>query len=375
MTTRDRAGRTSERATARQTARSLIGLALAAILAALVGSLILIQTGQSPLDAATGLYQGAFGSSAATLGTLTATTPLIWAALSFMVAFRAGIFNAGGQGQFIMGAFSAALVGFAPALAGLPGAIHVPLVVLAGACGGALWALPPILWKVFAGTNEILTTLMMSYIASLLNDYLVLDVFRASTIQPGTNAQTPTLVPGAQFPPLVAGSQVTFMLPLGVVAAVAAWVFFRRTVLGYELNMLGKGAPLARGGGIGVRRLMVIAMLASGGLAGVAGAAVVGGVFLADITPFNSNVGFDGLLASLLSGNSPLVIPVASVFFGALRNGGLGLQIFTPISRYIADILMAAIIIFASARALPALPGSQALRRFRKRFVGRPERQ
>ncbi len=345
----------------RNTARSIAGLALAALLAALVGAVILIQTGQRPVDAATGLYQGAFGSSTATLATLTASTPLLYAALSFMFAFRAGIFNAGGQGQFIMGAFAASWAGFAPALTGLPAALHIPLVVLAGALGGALWALPPIWWKITVGANEILTTLMMSYIAALLNDYLVLDVFRASTIQPGTNAQTPTLAPAAQFPPLFAQSQVTFLLPLGIVAAIAIWAFYRHTVLGYELNLLGKGATVAQSGGVGVHRLMIVAMLVSGALAGVAGATVVGGVFFADISPFNSNVGFDGLLASLLSGNSPVLIPVTSLFFGALRNGGLGLQIFTPISRYIADILMATIIIFASARAVPRLPSPRGL--------------
>ena len=270
-----------------------------------------------------------------------------------MVAFRAGIFNAGGQGQFIMGAFGAALAGFAPPLAPLPAAVHIPLVVLAGAAAGALWSLPPILLKVFAGTNEILTTLMMTYIAQLLNDWLVLDVFRASTIQPGTNAQTPTMVPSAQFPPLFPHSQVTFMLPLAIVAALAIWAMFRWTVLGYELRFVGTGARAAQSSGMDVRKLAIVAMLMSGALAGAAGASVAAGIFQADITPFNSNVGFNGILAALLAGNQALLIPLAGFFFGALQQGGLGLQIFTPISQYIADVLMAMIIIFASVRSIP----------------------
>lgn len=351
-------------------ARSLaavLALAGAAVLAAFGGAVILIATGQSPLDAATGLYQGAFGTATATTATLAQSTPLIWAALSFAVAFRAGIFNAGGQGQFIMGAFGAALAGFAPALAPLPAALHIPLVVLAGAAGGALWSLPPILLKVFAGTNEILTTLMMSYIAQLLNDWLVLDVFRASTIQPGTNAQTPTLAPSAQFPPLFAQSQATFMLPLAIVAALAIWAFFRWTVLGYELTFFGKGALAAESSGMGVRKLAIVAMLLSGALAGAAGASVVGGVFQADITPFNSNVGFNGILAALLAGTQELLIPLAGLFFGALQQGGLGLQIYTPISQYIADVLMAMIIIFASVRSIPESLVPRPLRRVIKR--------
>ncbi|GAC1524339.1 MAG: ABC transporter permease [Chloroflexota bacterium] len=334
---------------------STIGLTVATFLACLVGAAILLATHQNPLDAAKGLWDGAFGSNVQTYATLSQTTPLIFAALSFMFAFRAGIFNAGGQGQFIMGAFASSWAGFTPGLAHLPAAIHVPLVVIAGFTGGSLWALPPILLKIYAGTNEILTTLMMSYIADLLNDYLVLDVFRASTIQPGTNAQTPTLVPSATFPTLFPQSQVTFLLPLGVIAAVLIWAFFQRTVLGYELNLFGTGPMVARSGGVGTTKLMLTSMLVSGGLAGVAGASVVAGVFQADITPFSSNVGFNGILAALLARNLALFIPFTALFFGALEQGGLGLQIYTPISQYISDVLIATIIIFASARSLPRI--------------------
>jgi ABC-type uncharacterized transport system permease subunit len=329
------------------------GISLAVVLAGLVSSIVLLATGQSPVDAARGLWDGAFGGRQETLATLAQTTPLIFAALSFMFAFRAGIFNAGGQGQIVMGAFAAAWVGAAAPFRGLPAGVHIPLVVLAGAVGGAAWSLPPILLRIFAGTNEILTTLMMSYIAALLNDYLVQSVFRAPNIQPGTNAQTPLISHSAKFPTLFSGSQVTFLLPLGVAAAAAIWAFYRATVPGYELNMFGKGPAVARSGGIGTRRVMLTAMLASGALAGIAGAEAVGGVFYADITPFTSDLGFNGILAALLVGNVPLLIPFAALFFGAVQQGGLGLQIFTPISQYIAGILTATVIVFASARAFP----------------------
>ena len=339
--------------TARRVLSPIAGVVLAVALAALVSALVLTATGQSPVDAARGLWDGAFGGRQETLATLAQTTPLLFAALSFMFAFRAGIFNAGGQGQFIMGAFAAAWVGAAGPFRGLPAAIHIPLVVLAGAVGGAVWSLPPILLRIFGGTNEILTTLMMSYIAALLNDYLVQSVFRASNIQPGTNAQTPLISHAAKFPTLFSGSQVTFLLPVGVGAAVLIWAFYRGTVGGYELDMFGKGAAVARSGGIATRRSMLVAMVVSGALAGIAGAEIVGGVFYADITPFTSDVGFNGILAALLVGNQALLIPFSALFFGAVQQGGLGLQIFTPISQYIAGILTATLIIFASARTFP----------------------
>lgn len=337
----------------RRTLTASGGVLLAAALAAALGSIILVLTGQSPVGAARGLWSGAFGGRQETLATLAQTTPLIFSALSFMFAFRAGIFNAGGQGQFVMGAFAASWVGFSGIFSGLPTVLHVALLIVAGAVGGALWSLPPILLKIFGGTNEILTTLMFSYIAALLNDYLVQSVFRAPNIQPGTNSQTPTIAEHAKLPTIFAGSQVTILLPLGVLAAVAIWAFYRGTVRGYELNLFGKGPTVARSGGIGTRRAMLLAMLASGALAGIAGAEVVGGVFFADITPFASDVGFNGILAALLVGNVPLLIPFSSLFFGAVQQGGLGLQIYTPISQYIASILMATVIVFASARTIP----------------------
>ena len=321
-------------------------------LAALVGALVLVATGNDPLTAYRGLIVGAFGTRGETEATLAQTTPLILAALSFVVAFRSGIFNAGGQGQVVMGAFAAAAVGSGP-LGDLPRPLAVFVVILAGAVGGALWSLPPVLFKVWWRTNEILTSLMLTYVAVLLNDYLVQGPFRAKSLQPGTNAQTESLRDNTQFPIVIPDSQVTLMLPLGVFAAVLIWWFFRRTALGYELRLHGHAPLVARSGGIATTRVMIIGMLASGALAGIAGASIVGGVFQADVTPFPPDIGFNGILAALLVGASPLLTPFAALFFGALSQGGLGLQIFDGISQYIALVLTATVILFVSARSAP----------------------
>lgn len=330
-----------------------LAIIVAVALAAAVGALVLISVGQDPLQAYRGLYDGAFGSSTAIKATLAQSTPLIFAALSFVVAFSSGIFNAGGQGQVVMGAFAAAVVGSSPALGGLPRPLLVSLVILGGAFGGALWSLPPVLLKVRWGTSEILTSLMLTYIAALLNDYLVQGPFRAASVQPGSNAQTESLHQSALFPVVLPDSQVTFLLPLGIALAVFVWWAMRRTTLGYELRFFGQNPQAARSGGIGTTRVMITGMLFSGALAGIAGAAVVGGVFQADITPFPPDIGFNGILAALLVGTSPLLVPFAAVFFGALSQGGLGLQIFTGVSQYIASVLTATVILFIAPRGLP----------------------
>lgn len=351
-----------------------IGAALVAVvLTAGVGALVLTAVGEDPVEAYEALVQGAVGSSSAVEATVAQTTPVLLAALSFVVAFRAGIFNAGGQGQVVMGAFTAAVVGSAPALGGLPGPVHVALVVLAGAVGGALWSLPPILFKVWWGTNEIVTSLMLTYVAALLSDYLVQGPFRAASVQPGSNAQTESLLPSAEFPRLLDGAQVTFLLPAGVLLALAVWWGLRSTTLGYQMRFHGQAPQAALAGGLPTARIMVTAMLLSGALAGVAGAAIVGGFFEATITPFPPDVGFNGILAALLVGTQPLLVPFSAFLFGALSQGGLGLQIFTGVSQYIALILTATVIILAAPRALPD-SAARALRRMAGRLGRRTPR-
>lgn len=330
----------------------VLAVLVAVGLAALVGALVLASVGKDPITSYQGLYDGAFGTSAQAAATLAQTTPLILAALSFVVGFRSGIFNAGGQGQVVMGAFAAAAVG-SSWLGDLPRPIAVLLVVLAGALGGAVWSLPPVLFKVWWGTNEILTSLMLTYVAILLNDYLVQGPFRAASLQPGANAQTESLRENAHFPVILPDSQVTFMLPLSIALAFFIWWAFRRTTLGYELRVFGHSPLAARSAGIGTARVMITGMLLSGAIAGVAGAAIVGGVFQAGITPFPPDIGFNGILAALLVGTSPLLTPLAALFFGALSQGGLGLQIFNGVSQYIALVLTATVILFIAPRSLP----------------------
>ncbi len=219
-----------------------VGVALAS---AVVGSVIVLLGGGGPAGVFDGLIQGSVGNSPALVSSLSQATPLVFAGLSFAVAFRAGVFNAGGQGQFLMGAFATAIVGFEPVFAGLPLPVHLLLVLMAGAIAGALWAAPAILLRIWRGTDEILTSLMLSYVAANLNDWLVLDEFRAKTIQAGTNAQTTVLSPSASFPTLVQGSSLTFMAIVAVVACVAATAYFRYTTAGFETRLVGAnpGSP------------------------------------------------------------------------------------------------------------------------------------
>jgi simple sugar transport system permease protein len=323
-------------------------IVIAVILAFLAGALLLISTGQNPLPAYAGLIQGAFGNKNAVAGTLTTTTPLIFSALSFLVAARAGIFNAGNEGQLLIGGMFAAVAGFS--FPNLPNYLYIPVVLIAGAIGGALWGFFPAVWRLYLGVNELVTTLMMNYIAALLNAFLVMNVWRSSTVQQGTNAQTISMDPNAILPSIFPPYAVTLALPLGILLAILIhWVMYR-TVWGYKLRMSGQQPEFSEYGGISVKRTRLVAMLLSGALAGLGGAAQVGGVFHTYVNPFTEGLGFNGVLIALLVRNNALLVPVGAFFFGALQSGALKMQIFTNVSRYIIGVLTATVILFASAQ-------------------------
>ncbi|MFE4952404.1 ABC transporter permease [Leifsonia sp. NPDC056665] len=350
----------------RGTGLRIVGVLIALALAAGIGAVILAVTGQSPVDAYSGILQGSFGTANDFQATLALTTPLILSGLAFVVAFRSGVFNAGTQGQLVMGAFGASVAGSAPELASLPPIIHFVVILLVAMVFGAAWSLPPILMKIAWGTSEILTSLMLTYVAALLNDYLVQGPFRAKHLQPGANSQTEPFSASAHFPVLIPGTQVTVMLIIGIVLAVGIWLFFRRTTLGFKMVFFGKSPDAVRAAGISSKRVLITAMLGSGAVAGLAGAAIAGGVFQADITPFPADVGFNGVLAALLVNGSPMLVPFSSLLFGALAQGGLGLQVFGGISQYIASVLTATIILFAAPKSVP-----EGLKRLSRRLFAR----
>ena len=328
--------------------RSIVTPVAAVAVSFVLGGLLLLLTGHSPIAAYAGLFRGAFGNANAFAGTLMTTTPLIFSALSFLIAYKAGLFNAGNEGQLLVGAFAAALVG--AAFGRVPAVLYIPLVVLTGFAAGALWGLIPAVWRLYWGINELVTTLMMNYVASLLTDYLTLNVFRSPTVQTGTNTQTIAMLPAARLSSIFPPYHVTLALPFGIAAALIVSWFLYSTVGGYQLRMAGQQPEFARYGGISVRRTRILAMVLSGGLAGIGGAAQVAGIFYAYVTPFTVGLGFNGVLIALLVRGNALLVPPVAFFFGALQSGALNMQIFTNVSRYIIGVLTTLFILLASVQ-------------------------
>ncbi|MBT8171308.1 ABC transporter permease [Candidatus Bathyarchaeota archaeon] len=316
---------------------------IAIFIALLVGSIVLLVTGFSPIQAYGALIIGAFGDIHGIGQTLTQATPLIFTALAFIFAFKAGLFNIGAEGQLLVGALAAAVVGIS--LEGLPWIIHVPLALLAGAFFGGLWALIPALLKTELGAHEVITTMMLSYVALYGTGYLVNDVFKA----PGSVAQTPLIFGSAELPRILFPTQLSVSLIIGIILVGLTYFTLQKTVIGYEVRAIGLNPLAAENGGINVKKGLIIALVVSGALAGLGGAGEVMGVHRRFIDGFSPGYGWDGLAVALIGGLNPIGALLAALLFGVFRSGGLTMNRVTGVPTDIVTILQALVILFVAA--------------------------
>ncbi len=310
------------------------------ILAGLIGAIILWLSGANPFLAYGALFEGAFGGSAAIGRTLEKATPLILGGLAVAFAFKAGLFNIGGQGQLLMGAIVAAAIGFG--VKGLPFIIHMPLALLAGSLVGALYAAIAGALKTYTGAHEVITTIMLNYIAINITDYLADGPWKDE----GIVARTPAILDTAAIPKWA-------NIPIGFFFAVAAagviWYLVYRTTTGYEIRTVGLNPNAARYAGIKVARTMILAMAISGFLAGMGGAIETQGVVGRYQPGFNVGLGFDGITIALLAKNHPLGVIPAALLVGAMQAGASQMQFDANVASQIIDVIQALILFFVSA--------------------------
>lgn len=348
--------------------RELAVSALAVLLALIIGALLIMVSspdvtsafgyffarpmdtvsaaGTAVGDAYRSLFLGAFGGSHQIAETLVATTPLICTGLAVTVAFRAGLFNIGAQGQLIAGALAAGWVGFA---LHLPPVLHLLVALVAGVAAGALWGGLTGLLKARTGAHEVITTIMGNYIAL----YALTWLLSTSALQrPGRQEPiSPVVDESAQF--LQFGST---RLHLGLLVAVLAaagvsWLLSRST-LGFQLRAVGANADAARTAGMDVGRTYTLAMLIAGGLAGLAGVQQVLGTDLPLTNGIAGTWGFDGITVALLGRGSPIGTVGAALLIGALKSGGGEMQAATGTPLTLVTVLQAVVVLLVAAPAL-----------------------
>ena len=349
--------------------REIILIPLAAVFMALViGAVIMMATSVAPatiLRSFVAMADGSVGSINAISETLTASIPLVLAGLGIGLAFRAGLFNIGAEGQMVIGGLAAAIASFS--ITGLPMAVHMPLVLVIGLIFGGIYAAIAGFLRAATGAHEVISTIMLNLISFRLLDYLLRQPFiqKEGRSDPISKAVLDT----AELPRLLSFIDPNLRLHLGLflmlgAAALVYWLLFR-SKLGFAFRISGENPDAARYAGIRAGMTIVIAMAIAGGLAGLAGAAQVTGV-LGRATPgFTAGIGFDAIAVALLGRSHPVGILLAGILFGALEAGGRQMQVDAGVSIDMISIIQALIIIFVAApllvkRALPFLFPAQS---------------
>ncbi|GAA4976813.1 ABC transporter permease [Kineococcus glutinatus] len=315
-----------------------------------------VEAGWAVRDAYAALLEGAFYSPAlsgkAALGpiseTLVNATPLVLGGLAVALAFRVGLFNIGAQGQVVLGAIAAAWIGFA---LDLPAGLHLLLALAGGVVGGGLWGALVGWLKARTGAHEVITTIMLNYVAlNLLTFLLSTRGFQ----RPPYGQAISEVVDGSARLPLLLGSplRVHAGLLLAVLAALVVHWLFRSSRLGFRMRAVGANPEAARTAGMSVGRLQITAMALSGGLAGLAGASQALGVTGSVTGSIAGSIGFDAITVALLGRNNPWGVVAAGLLFGALRAGGVQMQSATGVPVDLVGVLQALIVLFIAAPAL-----------------------
>ena len=299
------------------------------------------------------LFEGSFWGLRSISNTITGTTPLLLSGLAVSVAFKAGLFNIGATGQMLAGGMTALWVGFT--MTG-PGWLQVPLAVIAGAIGGALYGGIAGVLKARTGAHEVITTIMLNSIAG----FLVLWLLNTTTFQrEGRPDPISKLIADEAHLPRLFGfldgrpdlvAHAGFFVAL--LATYAYWYLLKRTTLGFELRATGLNSDAAKYAGMKSKSLIVVAMLISGGLAGMAGATEVLGTYGYASKSLAGDIGFDAIAVALLGQSSPIGTLVAAVLFGALQAGGRLMQANTDVPVDLINVLRALIVVFVAAPLL-----------------------
>lgn len=326
----------------------LISIPILAVFTALfIGAIIIWASGGDPITGYIGLWEGSLGKTRSLSETVVAATPYMFAGLAVALGFRGGLFNIGVEGQLFMGSVCAAGVGYA--ITGLPWIIHMPLALLAGCLGGALCAGIPGLLKAKVGAHEVITTIMINYIAISFTNWLVTGPMQdPNTIVP----QTRKILPSATLPPLFADYRAHWGSILALLVAVLVYWLLWKTVLGFEIRTVGASGTAAQYAGISVSRNIVLTMLLSGALAGAAGAIDVIGLHRYFSPGFGIGYGFDSIAVAVLGQNHPLGVIPAAFLFGAMNNGAGLMQLRTQAPVFIISVIQALILMFVASEEI-----------------------
>ena len=319
---------------------------IAVLLGIIIGAIVMVISGYNPIRGYSALLSGIFSETYYIGETIRAMTPLILAGLAVAFAFRTGLFNIGVEGQLIIGWLASVFIGL---VVELPKFIHVPMAILAGALGGALWGLIPGFLKARFKVHEVIVTIMMNYIAlfvanSIIRSYLLVPGERTDTISATASLASPFLQSITDY------SRLHYGFFIALIGCVLLWLILWRTSMGFELRAVGFNQHASKYAGMNVERNIVLAMAISGAFAGVAGSMEGLGTYgYMNILSGFTGIGFDGIAVALLGANTSIGVLLAAFLFGGLDIGSLTMQSRAGVPTELIDIVIALIIFFVAS--------------------------
>ena len=331
---------------------SWVALPSSLLVALVLGAVMMLACGANPIVGYKALIEGAFDGSYALGATAVKAAPLLLVGAGICVAFRAGVFNIGGEGQIAVGGLASAAT--ALALPSWPSITLIPMVLLAGAAAGAIWGAIPGAFKAYFNVNEILSTIMLNLVAVQVMNWLLAGpmVDKSQNAVYGMIPETKLLPRHSWLPIIVPGTQLHLGVFLAVIIAIAIWILLARTSFGFRLKAVGLSRDASRYAGIPVKRTITLAMTISGALCGLAGALLVFGsishrmVTDGSLTGFTGSDGFNGIVVALFGGLSPLWTIVSAFLFGGLLIGGDALQVATGVPADLVTALEGLVVVF-----------------------------
>ncbi|WP_050779966.1 ABC transporter permease [Crocosphaera chwakensis] len=307
----------------------------------IVGAILIILIGENPLAAYKILFQESLFNYYGFANTLTKTSPLLLASLGILIALKGGQFNIGGEGQIYLGALGSTLVGLF--INNLPSLLHIIFALTAAFLFGALWGIISGYLKAYRGINEVITTLLLNYIGINLISYLV-HYPLADTNAP--SAYSPLIAESAKLPILLPKTLAHAGIFIGILAMVFVGILLQKTIIGYQIEVVGLNPKAATYGGISVSKIILVVMGLSGGLCGLAGATEVIGLKYRLFENFSPGYGFNAIAIAFLSRGNIVGVLITSLFFGALLSGANVMQRSAEVPTTIVTIIQGLTLLF-----------------------------
>lgn len=310
------------------------------VLVLLIGAFMFAIQGENPVDAVQAMIQGALGSRTAIGNSLRWSMPSILTGIAAAIAFKSGVTNLGVEGQLYFGALATAVAGYM--ITGISSAIlHTALCLIFGILAGTIYALLPALMRLLLHVDEMISTMMLNYIAVLATEYLTIQLMGISAVANPLSVETVEVCPTATLPVIIQGTKANAGIFICVAVVVMVAMLYKYFIKGYELKQVGENIRFSQLGGVKTKTTFISIFLISGAIGGLTGSVEVLGTYKKFTAGFSKNLGWDGVMIARIANNNPFGVLIVSLLWGMIKAGSLQMERVTNINRMTVTLLQA----------------------------------